>query len=387
MEYHNSWIEISRKNLEYNIKSHKKLLDKNVKLMAVVKSNAYGHGIVLISKILDSIKEVDILATVNLEEAILLRKNNIKKPILVLSYYGITENREVFADQIKFAIKNNISLMVYDMSVVKIFDDIASKLKKRVKIHIKVETGMARVGVKYEDAIDFIKTIKKLKNIDIKGLASHFATTEESNQYFANYQLNNFKSLIDNLEKEKINIPIKHMAASAAINMSKKNHFDAVRLGVSMYGLWASEENKKFINKTNNSFKLKPVLSWKTKLFQIKDLKADVPVGYGCTYRTTSKIKMGLIPVGYFEGLDRRFSNNGEVLVNGKICNIIGRICMNIAMIDITGLKAKVGDEVVIIGKQGKNILDLEYLSKKIDTINYELVTRLNSEIPRIIID
>lgn len=387
MEYHNSWIEISRKNLEHNIKIHKKLLNKNVKLMAVVKSNAYGHGIVLISKILDSMKEVDILATVNLEEAILLRKNNIKKPILVLSYYGITESRGEFVAQIKFAIKNNIALMAYDMNTIKMFNDIATELKKKIKIHIKVETGMARVGVKFEDAVYFIKQVAKLENIYIEGLASHFATTEESNQYFADYQLNNFKSLIKSLEKEKINIPIKHIAASAAINISKKNHFDAVRLGVSMYGLWASEENKKFINKKDKNFNLKPVLSWKTRLFQIKDLEADMPVGYGCTYRTTNKTKMGLIPIGYFEGLDRRFSNNGEVLIGGKVCKIIGRICMNIAMIDITGVKAKVGDEVVVIGKQGKNILDAEYLSKKIDTINYELVTRLNSEIPRVIID
>jgi alanine racemase len=352
--------------------------------MPVVKSNAYGHGMILVSQVLDQMSEVGFITTVNLEEAIILRKNKIKKPILVLSYYGIGEGKQEFKDQIKFAIKNNISLMAYDLKNIKFFNFIAGKLNKKIKIHIKVETGMARVGVPYERALDFIQEVSKLKNVQIEGLASHFATTEESNQYFAKFQLNNFKKLIRNLDKLKINISLKHMAASAAITLSKENHFDAVRLGIAMYGLWPSPENKKIIKRKYPQFNLKPVLSWKTKLFQIKKLKPDSPVGYGCTYRTTKNITMGLIPVGYYEGFDRKFSNKGYVLIRGHKCPIIGSICMNITMIDISRVsKPRVGEEVVLIGKLGQQKIKADEIALDINTINYELVTRLNPDIYR----
>ncbi len=383
MKYHNSWIEISKRNLIHNVKLHRRLLAKNVKLISVVKSNAYGHGIFLVSQVLDQMKEVDMLATVNLEEAILLRKKGIKKPILVLSYYGIGESQEEFTKQIKFAIRHDISLMTYDLKKIKLFNKIALSLKKKLKIHIKVETGMARIGVPCSEALTFIKEVKKIIGIDLVGLASHFATTEESNQYFARFQIKNFKELILKLEKNNIFIPIKHIAASAAITLSSKNHFDAVRLGVSMYGLWPSIENKKFVHKKYPNFQLKPVLSWKTKIFQIKILAPDTPVGYGCSYRTTTTVKMALIPVGYFEGLDRGFSNQGLVLIANKLCPIIGRVCMNITMIDVSKLKkVQVGDEVTLIGGSNK-LIKADNLALKIDTINYELVSRLNSEIYR----
>lgn len=385
--FHNSWIEISKSNLVYNVKAHYKFLNKGVKLMPVVKSNAYGHGMVLISQILDKMPEVGFIAVVNLEEALILRKNGIKKPILVLSYYGIGESNKEFKKQIELAIKKDISLMAYDLDKIKLFNLIARELKKKIKIHIKVETGMARVGVPYEEALDFIKQVSKFKNIEIEGLASHFATTEESNQYFAKFQLNNFKSLLKDLEKKDINIPIRHMAASAAITLSSENHFDAVRLGIAMYGLWPSPENKKIIKRKHPRFDLKPVLSWKTKVFQIKKLKADVPVGYGCTYRTTKNITMGLLPVGYYEGLDRKFSNRGYVLIRGQKCPIIGTICMNITMVDISKVKnPRVGEEVVLIGRSGKKEIKADQIVLDINTINYELVTRLNSKIYRKIV-
>jgi alanine racemase len=384
MSYHHSWIEISKENLIHNIKAHYKFLDRGVNLSPVVKSNAYGHGMVLVSQVLDKMKEVGFLSVVNLEEAIVLRKNKIKKPILVLSYYGVGESKKEFGEQIKFVIKNDISLMVYDLDQIKLLDSAAKKLNKKIKVHIKVETGMARVGVPYDKALNFIKRVNKFENIKINGLASHFATTEESNQYFAKFQLNNFKSLIKELDKLKIDIPIKHMAASAAITLSKENHFNAVRLGIAMYGLWPSKENQKMINRKYPKFKLRPVLSWKTKLFQIKELKPDSPVGYGCTYRTTKNITMGLIPVGYYEGLDRKFSNKGYVLIKGQKCPIIGAICMNISIIDISKVSnPKVGEEVILIGKSAKKEIKANDLALIINTINYELVTRLNSEIHR----
>ena len=384
MSYHNSWIEISEKSLIHNIKAHYKFLDNSVKLSPVVKSNAYGHGMLLVSKVLDKMKEVGFLSVVNLEEAIILRKNKIKKPILVLSYYGIEESKKEFIKQIKFVIKNNIALMVYDLDKIKLLDSIAKSLNQKIKVHIKVETGMARVGVPYDDALEFIKKVSKFNYIEIEGLASHFATTEESNQYFAKFQLNNFKKLLRKIERLDIKIPIKHMAASAAITLSPENHFDAVRLGIAMYGLWPSKENKNTINRKYPQFNLQPVLSWKTKLFQIKKLKPDVPVGYGCAYRTTKNITMGLIPVGYYEGLDRKFSNKGHVLIKGQKCPIIGTICMNITIINISKVsKAKVGDEVVLIGKSGNKEIKADNLATEINTINYELVARLNPEIYR----
>lgn len=376
MAYHNSWVEISKSALINNIKTFKKIIGPRVRLMVVVKSNAYGHGLIEVSKICAQQKEVDVLCTVNLEEALILRKSGIKKPLLVLSYY------ELDAQKIKKAINQKINLVVYQESQFKFIDKIAGQLKKKAKVHFKVDTGTSRLGVPIKSAFQCINTLVQYKNLKLEGLFTHYASAEEINQSYTVKQTKMFYRLIQKLEKQNIIIPIKHSSCSASALMNKSYHFDAIRLGISLYGLWSLEDGQNIKKKYN----LKPVLTWKTKVIQIKDIKKGETIGYGRTHKVKKKTKIALLPVGYWEGYDRKLSNRGEVLIKSTRCQLLGRVCMNLTMIDITGKNVKVGDEAVLIGQQGRGVITADELADKIGTINYEVVTRINPLIIRKIV-
>lgn len=373
---HVTWLEISRKALKHNVKQFKKIVSKNTKIMAVVKSNAYGHGIVECAIIFKK-SGCQWLGTVNLDEAILLRKNGIKGNILVLSYFNPIK--------LKQAVLQNITLTIYGYKAAWNIDRIASKLKKKIKIHFKVDTGASRLGILPHKCILLIKKIKKLQNITLEGIFSHFADAENLDQKFTNKQIDQFEILLTELSKEGIEIPIKHLACSAATILNNRSYFNLVRLGISLYGLWSIENNNKKQKKLRLKYNLKPALSWHTKIIQIKELPAKTKIGYGCTYQAKKKMKIALIPVGYWDGYDRKLSNNGEVLISGKQCKICGRVCMNLSIVDVTNLgSVKTGDKVTIIGGVGNHRITAEDLAKKIDTINYEVVTKINPLIPRV---
>jgi len=364
-----SFVEISRSAILHNLKQYQKIVGKSVEVMPIVKSNAYGHGMVEVAKIVSP--KVKWIGVVSLGEALELRKNNIRKKIFVLSY---AQSR--YLEQ---GIKQNISLPVYDLKYAKLISKIAKKLKKNALIHIKVDTGTGRLGILPKDAFIFIKKIKEISNLKIEGIFSHFAASEE-NQKYTKEQLDSFNNVLEKLEEERIKIPYKHFSCSAATLVAPKAHFNMVRIGLSLYGLWPSPQAKKLALKNYPWLKLKPALVWKTKIVQVKFLPKGKKIGYGCTYTAKKKIKMAVLAVGYWEGYNRHYSNNNDVVIKNKRCPVIGRVCMNLTMVDVSKVKnVKAGDEVFLIGGG----VGADELAEKI-TINYEIVTQINPILPRI---
>tara|TARA_Y100000310_G_scaffold345829_1_gene470740 strand:- start:15948 stop:17063 length:1116 start_codon:yes stop_codon:yes gene_type:complete len=367
---YNSWVEISKSAILYNLKQYQKIVGKGVEVMPIVKSNAYGHGMIEVTKLI--LPKVKWLGVVSLGEALELRKHNVKKRIFVLSY---AQSR-----YLKEGIKQNIDLPIYSLSYAKLISGTAKKLKKTAKVHIKIDTGTTRVGILVKDAVEFIKQVDKLPNIKIEGIYSHFAASEE-NVGYTKYQLKVFNQILKQVQNDKIKIPIVHFGCSAASLVEPQAHFNLIRLGLSLYGLWPSEQAEKIALKHYPWLSLKPALTWKTKVLQVKIISKGTKVGYGCSYTAPRRLKMAVIAVGYWEGYDRHLSNNGEVIVKNKKCPVIGRVCMNLTMIDVSKIKSiKAGDEVELVGK--KNTAD--EMADKLRTINYEVVTRINSELERV---
>ncbi len=370
-----TWVEISRQNLLHNIDEIRKLLKPETSLMAVVKSNAYGHGIAEVAKITNS--KVDWFGVDSIDEALLLKKTGIKKPILILGYIPLKRLNE--------AVKNGFRFVVYSYETVKVLSKIYN-LKSI--IHLKVETGTSRQGIGENEILNFIKFIKKFPNIKIEGIYTHFANIEDTTDHsYAEKQLGIFKRIIRLLEKNGIEIPIKHTACSAAAILFPETHFNLVRLGLSQYGLWPSKETFVSAKMSKRSIELKPALAWKTIIAQIKNVKKGVPVSYGLTEKVNRDSKIAVLPVGYWDGFDRGLSSVGNVLIQGKRCKILGRVCMNMCVVDVTDIPGvKTEDEVVLIGKQGKEQITIEDIAGKLGTINYEVATRINPLIKRVII-
>lgn len=387
-----SWVEIDTKAIKYNIRNLKSLLRKRVSFMAVIKSNAYGHGLVEFAE--ESVKnKVDYLGVVNIDEALKLRKAGIKAPIIVLGYVPVSQVREAQEQNIEIPIISH----EYAIRL------IAENFKPKLKVHVKVETGINRMGIQKQNILSIFKELTKSKKIEIAGLYSHLASVEENNFDYTASQFKEFGEIIKILKKYSFRVPKKHIAASGAMLIFPESHFDIVRCGIACYGLWPSEENKKnFYVEADPDWPrpfLRPVLSYKTRIIQIKEVGGGF-VGYGCTYRVTRAIRVAILPIGYYEGFDRGLSCSsgknitqtersgcGEVLIAGKHCPVVGRVCMNMSIVDISKVNPKdvnVGDEVVIIGRQGKEKITAEEIAQKLDTINYEVVSRIPSHIPRI---
>lgn len=377
-EYTHTWLEIEQKAIQHNIRQFQRLVGKNVAIMPIVKSNAYGHGMVEVAKICTDYG-VDWLGVVNLSEALKLRQTKIKTRILVLSYLDDFK-------EINQALQQNIDLAVYDLKTAQQIAKRASRLKRAARIHVKIDTGTSRLGILYHQGLEFIKKVNKLPNLKINGLFTHYAASEE-NQPYTYQQTKRFNQLIRETQDHQIEIPLKHASCSASAMVLPNSYFNLIRLGISLYGLWPSKLSRRIAQRNIPWLNLKPALTWKTKIIQIKTLPQNTPIGYGCTYKTKKKTNIAILPVGYWEGFDRHLSNKGEVLVHGQRCPIRGRVCMNLTMVELgNSIKARVGDEVTLIGSQGKESLSADDLAEKIGTINYEIVTRINPILPRIII-
>ncbi|MFA6391365.1 MAG: alanine racemase [Patescibacteria group bacterium] len=373
-----SWVEIDSEAFKNNLSKFREIIGPQVLLMPIIKSNAYGHGILEIAALASDFG-VDYLGVVNGTEALLIRSKSIKTPVLVLSYYA--------KNQIEELLRENIDLVVYDIDTAKEISDIAAKINIVAKVHIKIDTGTSRLGILVQDAVEFIESCSKLSMVQIVGVFTHFADSENSDWTFTDGQIEKFRDLLFSLQRSNIKIPIPHAACSAATIISANSHFNMVRVGISIYGLWPSQKNKQIVQKKYPDFDIKPVLSWKAKIIQIKNLPKGTPIGYGCSYKLKKDSTIAVIPIGYNEGYSRMLSSKGIVLVNGKKCPVIGKICMNLTIIDVSVCESvTVGDEVVIIGRQGKYEITADQIAEQTKTINYEVVTRINPLIPRIII-
>lgn len=374
------WVEIDRSALTNNIQQFRSLIGDKVNLLAVVKANAYGHGILQVSRIaLEA--GVDWLGVHSLEEGLLLRREGIDCPLIILGYVSLEE--------LEKAVARELRLTVYNLDTIHLLDKISRRLKKKVFIHLKVETGTYRQGIKEEDVFPFIKEIQKFPYLVIEGLSSHFANIEDTTDHsYPRLQLQRFKRIIQKLEKHKIEIPIKHIACTAATILFPETYFDMVRVGIGMYGLWPSKETYlSCILQKRKPLILKPVLSWKTRIAQIKKVPKGSFIGYGCTYRTTRETSLAVLPIGYYDGYSRSLSNYSYVLIKGHRAPLCGRVCMNFIMADITDIPGAIlEDEVILLGQDGEEIITADFLADLAGSINYDIVTGINNIIPRIII-
>lgn len=369
---YSSWVEILKSAILHNLAQFQKIVGRNTAIMPIVKSNAYGHGLVEIAKLISP--KVKWLGAADLSEALALRKNKIKNRIFVLSY---AQSR-----YLKDGLKQGIDLPVYDLDDARLISNFAGRLKKNAKVHIKIDTGTGRVGVLLKDAVEFIKAIKKLPNLKIEGIYSHFASAEDDLKY-TTFQLKNFEKILAELKKAGIEIPIKHFACTAAILNKPQARFNLCRLGLGLYGLWPSAAVKNCVLKRYPGFELKPALSWKTKIIQIKEIAKGARIGYGGTYIAKKKMKLAVLAAGYWEGYDRRLSNKGIVIIKKTRCPVVGRVCMNLTMVDVSPVKSvKAGDEALLLGGG----VTAENLAEIISTINYEVVARINPLLKRILI-
>ena len=364
-----AWIEINLENLEYNIKEIQKIISKKTKIMAVVKANAYGHGLVLISKKLNEIGIFN-FAVSSLKEGIELRENGILGNILIL---GFTDYKNL-EDVIKYDLIQTIIDYDYAKRIEKL------DLSQKLKVHLKINTGMNRIGENYQN-IEKIKEIFAIKNIEILGLFTHLSVSDSCNLEDINFtkrQINNFFQVVNGLKSIGYSNFSSHIQSSYGILNYPELNLDYVRIGIIMYGVH-SEKNIK----TKVNINLKPVLTLKAKISSIHELDVNESISYGRTYITTSKIKVATVSIGYADGYPRSLSSKGIVLVNGKRRPILGRICMDQLIIDVTNMFIQVGDIVTLIGEdQDIKAEDVSYLA---NTISNELLSRLGNRLDRII--
>jgi alanine racemase len=280
-------------------------------------------------------------------------------------------------------------LTVYNKETIEELGKITSALRKNVSLHIKTETGVHRQGIEGKDLLPFVEKIRNYPYLEIEGLSMHFANIEDTTDHsYAQYQLEKFLGYVDLLEKNHTKIPVKHVACSAATILFPETFFDMVRVGIGVYGLWPSKETYlSCIQDKREPVNIKPVLTWKTRVVQIKDVAEGEFIGYGCTYKTTRPTKLAVLPVGYYDGYDRLLSNSSYVLVAGKRAPLRGRVAMNFITADVTDIPdVQLEDEVVLLGQQDQERISAEYLASLCGTINYEIVTRINTSIPRFVV-
>ncbi|QKF64981.1 alanine racemase [Campylobacter corcagiensis] len=363
----NIFAAINLDNFEHNFKIIKSLLDPSVKFCGVVKADAYGHGSVVISKFYEKLG-ADYLAVARLNEAVELRKNGINLPVLILSY----------CDDINLALKYDIEVAIFSLEMAKKADEISKKEQKKLKIHIALDTGMSRLGFVLGDenvVCDEILAISKLKNLEIVGIFTHFATADEDSD-FSYIQSNKFRNLINLLEKNSLFIKIKHISNSASTIKFKNAHFNMVRVGISSYGFLPSSDFKSDIN-------LLPVMSLKAKIINIKTLQKGIGISYGLTYKTKKEEKIATISIGYADGFSRA-QKEPKVLINGVLCDVVGRICMDQCMVRVPfDMKVNIGEYATIFDE---STLTAQDVAERYNTISYEVLCSIRRRIPKIYI-
>ncbi|MBU1151518.1 alanine racemase [Patescibacteria group bacterium] len=369
-----SWVEVSEQALRQNVRNFKKHIGSQALLCVAVKGNAYGHGLVESARVFLE-AGADWLCVNALFEARALRKAGFDCPIYIMGYVPLGALAEVVALKCR--------LVVYNKETIDQLVRVLEGTGKKIKVHIKVETGNNRQGVLPEILMDFARYIDGKEDIELEGIGTHFANIEDTTDHsYAMMQLERFNRAIEGLEAAGIDVPLRHCANSAATLLFPMAHYSMVRLGLGAYGMWPSEKVAEVVE----DFELEPALCWKTRIVQVKEIKAGECVGYGCTFEAQRDMRIAILPVGYYDGYDRGISE-AFVLVHGKKAALCGRVCMNIIMIDVTEIdEAMLEDEVVLIGRNGDEEVSAEMFAAWAGTINYEVTTRINERIPRIII-
>lgn len=364
------WAVINLDNLIHNINEIKKNINDNAKIYGVIKADGYGHGAIMIARTILA-NGVDKLAVATLSEAIELRKNNIKAPILILGYTPAFQAKEI--------ITHNLTQTVLSFEQAEALSYSAESLRQTAKIHVKIDTGMSRLGFSADKkSVEKILKISKLPYIEIEGIFSHFAMADAEDKTYTVKQCNIFKDFVNELEANGLDIPIKHISNSAAILDLPDYDFDMVRAGILMYGLYPSD------NGDRERLNLKPVMELKATISQIRKLEAGNGISYGHSFITERESRIGIIPIGYADGYSRLLSNKVYVGYKGKRIPVVGNICMDQCMIDLTDIdNIEVGDEVYLFGDGSHGEPRVEEIADFIGTINYEVVCILSKRVPR----
>jgi len=359
------WTEIDLSAIAHNIRKIRSLLSINTRLCAVVKADAYGHGAVPVGQtVLEA--GADQLAVAILSEGLELRRAGITAPILVLGYTPPV--------QASIVVKNELSQTVFSWQMAKALSDAAIFSDKKVKVHLKIDTGMSRIGILPKDAADFAASVASLPNVEIEGVYTHFATADSSNKDFCRKQFACFQEVLAAIAGRGIHVSIRHCANSAATIDIPETHLDMVRTGIIIYGLLPSTEVEKKIE-------LLPAMKFKAQVAYMKELSSGTPISYGCTYITDSPRRIVTLPLGYADGWSRMLSNKGMVLIQGQRAPLVGRICMDQCMADVTDIpNVSLDDEVLLFGGQD---LPVEEVAEQVGTINYELVCMIGKRVPR----
>lgn len=367
--YFRTQARIDLDAVEYNCSNVRAKLPDDCKLLGVIKADAYGHGAVELAHLLD--EKCDFFGVACIEEAVELKKAGVKAPVLILGY--------VDSNVYDLVVKYDVRIPIFSMESAVALSNEAVRQGKTVPFHFCIDTGMSRIGFQVnEQSADMCKEITLLPNIEAEGLFSHFATADEADLTKAKAQREKYKAFVKMLEDRGVNIPVKHLNNSAGI-MNFDEYFDMCRMGIILYGLYPSEEVDKSL------LDIKPVMSWLTHITHIKTLEPGREISYGGTYKTTEPRVIATIPVGYADGYPRCLSNKGRVIINGQYANIVGRVCMDQFMVDVTDVKGvNLNSTVTLVGSDGDACLSMEEVSNSAHSFNYELPCRVARRVPRV---
>ena len=381
-----TWAEIDLKAYAHNIRELRRATRPQARLMAVVKANGYGHGAIEVARSA-LLNGAEYLGVARLHEAVELRKAGLAAPILIFGYSS--------PDSAPTLIDNELTQTVYSPSTARALSEQAARRGKKIKVHIKVDSGMGRLGLLLEEPaagvsrnsqpagiVSDVEAISRLANLEVNGIFTHFATADSADKSYANRQLKRFMEFLNRLDRAGLRPPLKHAANSAALIDLPDSHLDLVRPGIATYGLYPSDEvNQRGVD-------LKPVMALKSRIIHLKKVPAGFHISYGITYRTQKPTTIATIPIGYADGYNRLLSSRGYMVVHGQRVPVVGRVCMDLTMLDVSALKdVQLEDEVVAFGQQGEAAVTADELASKLNTINYEIVTSITGRVPRVYLE
>lgn len=369
-QYLRTYAEVDLEAIAHNIEEIRKKVGKEVMIAAVIKADGYGHGSIPVAKRLE--KDVDFFCVAAIEEAIELREHGFDLPILILGYTSPSQYEDV--------VKYQIAQTIYDYETAEQLNIIAETMGQKAKVHIALDTGMNRIGFYWnEHSLEDIEAISKMEHIELEGCFSHFSCADMADKDFSKMQMKVYDDFLDAFEKRGIVIPIKHLCNSAGIMEFDSHRFNMVRSGIITYGLYPSDE----VDKT--ALQLQPALQWKTHVIHVKTVGAGAAVSYGATYVTDGPTRIATISIGYADGYPRALSNKGRVLIHGQSAPIIGRVCMDQLMVNVTHIpNVKVEDVVTLVGRDGNAYISVEEVAELSDSFNYEFVCDISKRVPRI---
>jgi alanine racemase len=377
--------EIDLNAYAHNIRELRRATQPQARLMAVVKANGYGHGAKEVAR--TALQHgAEFLGVARLQEAVELRKAGLEAPILIFGYSS--------PDSAPTLIDNELTQTIYSPTTAQALSEQAARRGKKIKVHIKVDSGMGRLGLLLEEPaavaprnspsagiVSDVEAISRLGNLEVDGIFTHFATSDSADKSYANRQLKRFTEFLNRLDRAGLTPPMKHAANSAALIDLPDSHLDLVRPGIATYGLYPSDE----VNQRGVA--LKPVMTLKSRIIHLKKVPAGFHISYGITYRTQKPTTIATVPIGYADGYNRLLSSRGYMVVHGKRVPVVGRVCMDLTMLDVGALKdVNIEDEVVAFGQQGNQAVTADELAATLNTINYEIVTSITARVPRVYI-